>query len=926
MNDMQQVGTGRYIGQRVPRKEDTRLLVGRGVYVDDVNLPGMLQVAFHRSPIARGRIKSIDLAAAREVPGVFAVLTAADLAHFKVDMLSFFLASPVVPVPVLATDCVTYVGDPIVMVIAQNRYIAEDASGLIIVDYEEEDPVVTLDDAKTGPLVHPDTDSNVAAATGSEELDEDLEAQINGAPHVVAIDLRHQRISQSPMETRGVVAAPQGSGELTVYLSCQGPQLAARWFAQAFGMPQTSIRVISKDVGGSFGLKGQPWREEVAVVLAAMLLGRPLKWIEDRLENLTSANQAREQEIKLRAAFDADGKLMASHADYGLNNGAYPQGADSNIAVMMFLWAAHKLPAFGFCARGWYTNTVGLAAYRGPWALESLAREVLLDRAARQMGIDAVELRRRNLLTRADQPCTTSMGLVLEDISPAECLDALLETVDVAAFRSEQAAARQQGRYLGLGIATYIEPTAGSTGIAVLISESAHIRIEPTGKITAVVSTHSQGHGTQTTMAQVIAERLGVPYDDVSVYEDDSSRGGYGSGAYGSRQAVAGGGACIRAADLLLDKIKLMAAHLLNAKPEQVFLRDGTIHVLGEKEQTVSLRDLADIAYGEPERLPEGMDAGLEVQYRYRPPPITMTSAAHACIVEVEPETGFVKIRRWVSSEDCGVMINPAVVEGQIAGGLAQAIGSVLMEEVHYDPRGNPTSVTYKDYMLPAISDVPDFEYIHSASAPSKTEGGFRGVGEGGCIIGPPTLVNAIADALAPFGELKLEFPLTPARLLEHIEGRPITQKQTAPAASEPSAVAAAAAAPAPAPASAPAAPVHNVPTPSAPQEKIETNAAAKPDGLWKFVLSTPMGPQAFTGRLATDGNVVNGTFFMNMDEAHFSGTVDGNHLKWDLKVTKPMSITLKYDVHVDGDKITGKVKMGIFGTAKLTGERAAEA
>jgi len=906
--------TGRYIGKRMARTEDTRLLSGRGVFVDDIGLPGMLQVAFVRSPLARGRIKSIDSAAARELPGVYAILTAQDLARYKVDMLSFFLAPPVVPVPVLAVDRVCHVGDPVVLVVAQDRYIAEDAAGLIVVEYDEEDPVVTLDDARSGPLVHPQTDSNVAAATGNEEPDEALEALLEGAPHRVSIDLKHQRISQSPMETRGVVAAPQGSGELTVYLSCQGPQLAARWFAQAFGMPQTAIRVISKDVGGSFGLKGQPWREEVAVVLAAMLLRRPLKWIEDRLENLTAANQAREQEMRLRAAFDNDGRLIASHADYGLNNGAYPQGADSNIAVMMFLWAAHKLPKFDFHARGWFTNTIGLAAYRGPWALETLAREVLLDRAARRLGIDPIEIRRRNLITRADQPCTSAMGVELEDISPAECLDVLLEKLDVAAFRVEQAEARQQGRYLGIGFATYIEPTAGSTGIAVLISESAHIRIEPTGRISAVVSTHSQGHGTQTTMAQVIAERLGVRFEDVTVHEDDSSRGGYGSGAYGSRQAVAGGGACIKAAELLVDKIKRIAAHLLNARPEDVFISDGMIHVVGPSvghgEQTCSLRDIADIAYGDPDRLPEGMAAGLEVQYRYRPPPITFTSAANACIVEVDTDTGFVRIRRWVTSEDCGVMINPAVVEGQIAGGLAQAIGCVLLEEVSFDPRGNPTAVTYKDYLLPSISDVPVFEYHHSASAPSKAEGGFRGVGEGGCIIGPPTLVNAIADALAPFGELELELPLTPSKLLELIEGRPIAQK--APAA--------AAAAPQP---TAPAAPAAiKLPTPSAPQEKTASPAGAAVDGMWKFVLSTPMGPQAFTGKLATDGNVVSGTFYTNMDEASFTGTINGNNLKWDLKVTKPMSLTLKYDVQIEGDRLVGKVKMGIFGSARLSGER----
>lgn len=904
--------TDRYIGKRQSRSEDLRLLTGRGVYTDDVNPPGVLQVAFHRSPMARGRIKSIDASAALGLPGVFAILTAKDLERYQPTMLSFFLAPPVVPVPLLAVDRVCYVGDPVAMVIAQDRYIAEDASGLIVVEYDEEDPVVTLDDARNSAPVHPGTESNVAAATGADELDPDLEELLNSAPHLEVIEMKHQRISQSPMEPRAVVAAPQGSGEMTVYLSCQGPQLAARWFSQAFDLPQTTFRVISKDVGGSFGLKGQPWREETAVVAAALILGRPLKWIEDRLENLTSANQAREQDMKLRVGFDLEGNLIASHADYGINNGAYPHGADSNIAVMMFLWAAHKLPAFNFTAKGWFSNTVGLGAYRGPWALESLAREVLLDRAARKLKIDPIEMRRKTLVTKADQPTMTPMGLSLEDISPAECLEELLKKVDVAAFRIEQAEARKQGRYLGLGFATYIEPTAGTAGVIVLISESCHIRIEPTGKVSAVVSTHSQGHGTQTTMGQVVAERLGVPFEDVTVYEDDSSRGGYGSGAYGSRQAVAGGGACIRAADLMVDKIRAIAAHVFNAKEEDVFIRGGMVHIMGAKEQIYSLRDIADVAYAEPERLPEGMEAGLETKYRYCPPALTLTSAAHACVVEVDVDTGFVKILRWVSSEDVGNMINPAVVEGQVAGGLAQAIGQVLFEEVSYDARGNPTAVTYKDYMLPTIFDVPVFEYLHGASAPSQTVGGFRGVGEGGCIVGPPTLVNAIADALAPFGELKLEFPLTPPRLLELIEGRPIAQKNI----------------PAPAPKAAPP-PVStepaaiSLPSPSAPQENFTSPAARSVDGLWNFVLSTPMGPQAFTGKLAVDGSVLSGTFYTKGDEAHFTGTISGNNLKWDLKVTKPVSLTLKYDVQIEGDKLVGKVKMGVFGTAKLAGERA---
>jgi carbon-monoxide dehydrogenase large subunit len=912
------IGTGRYIGQRVRRKEDPRLLTGRGQFVDDIALPGMLHVAFARSSIARGNILSIKTDVAREVPGVHAVYTQEDLARFKVDMMNFFFISPEIEITPLANGRVAYVGEPVALVIADSRHIAEDGAALVEIEYAEEEPVVTIADARRGPPVHP-TKTNIAAEMGEEAIDEGLDAQLKRAPYLITHKVVHQRISQSPMETRGVVAIRDGSEELTLYITCQSPHLVARWTSLALGLPQTAIRVIAKDVGGGFGLKNHPWKEEVSVILAALEFGRPLKWIEDRYENLIAANQAREAEMVLQVAFDADGKLVASHGDYSCNNGAYPQVADCNIAVQMFLWAAYKMPAYGFLARGWYTNTVGLAAYRGPWAMESLIRETALDVAARRIGIDPIEIRRRNLVTLKDQPTTSCMGIPLEDITPAECLEKLLETFDVAAFRKQQEAARQEGRYLGLGIAAYIEPTGSAGTITTMTGELAQLRIEPTGKITATMSTHSQGHGTATTMAQVIAERLGVAYEDVTVFEGDSSRGGFSPGAAGSRQGVIAGGAAIMASDLLAAKVKQLAGHLLNVSPEAVRLDGGMVHVEGEPEKSRSLRSIAEIAYGEPDRLPPGFEAGLEAQYRYQPPPMTLASAANACVVEVDAETGFVKILRWISSEDCGTAINPTVVEGQIAGGLTQAIGMVLLEEMAFDARGNPTAATYKDYLLPAISDVPDFEFLH-ANTPSKSVGGMRGVGEGGAIIGSPTLINAIADALAPFGEVPVELPLTPAKLLSVIEGRNMAggahhakPKGTGETVAGPGTGAriedrsphAATASPVRAQAANAAAP-----------------AQAPIDGDWNLALATPMGPREMKGHFETLGQSLNGYLSSPEGTQAFTGTVEGNRLKFDLKVEKPMKITLKYEIAVEGDRLTGKVKMGIFGSAKLTGER----
>ncbi len=897
---------GRYIGQRVRRKEDPRLLTGRGQYVDDISVPGMLYAAFARSPVAKGRIVSMDLDSARDLPGVAAVLTQQDLEPFGVTMLSFYLTPQDVHTTPLADGRVAYAGEPVALVIAESRAIAEDAASLVEVEYAEETPVVSIADARSGAPVHPEMDDNLNAEMGDEDIDEDLQAALDNAAHRITHRVVHQRISQSPMETRGVVACPDGTEELTLYITCQSPHMVARWVSLALGLPQTAVRVIAKDVGGGFGLKNHPWKEEVAVILAALALRRPVKWIEDRYENLTGANQAREQEMSLDIGFDAEGNLLGSFGDYSCNVGAFPQLSECNIAVHMFVWGAYKLPRYGFITRGWYSNTIGYAAYRGPWAMESLVRETALDVAARKMGMDPVELRRRNLVRLSDQPVTTCMGIPLEDVTPAECLDKLLDYFDVDDFRREQAMAREQGRYLGLGIAAYIEPTGAAGSIATMTGELAQVRIDPTGQVTATLSTHSQGHGTATTMAQIIADRLGVDYENVAIFEGDSSRGGFSPGAAGSRQGVIAGGAAILASDMLAEKVKTLAAHLLDSSVENIVIESGVIS-LKDGDGSMSLAELANTAYGEPDRLPPGFESGLEVQHRYQPPPMTFASAANACVVEVDADTGFVKILRWISAEDCGTPINPAVVEGQVSGGLAQAIGMALLEKVDFDTQGNIVTPTYKDYHLPAISDVPEFEFVH-CNTPSQSVGGMRGVGEGGAIIGTPTLVNAIADAISPFGEIAVDLPLTPPKILSVIEGRDLT------AHAEPEKLVASAPAPA---AAEPAAA-------AAPEPTAAASAAVVVDGDWDMVLASPVGPQPMVGHFETDGSALSGYLKAAEGEQPFSGgTVEGNSVKFDLKVEKPMKLTLKYDLVVEGDSISGKVKMGIFGKAKVTGKRA---
>lgn len=763
------INRARFVGKRLVRKEDGRLLTGRGTFTDDFRLPGLLHAAFARSPVARGRIRSIDISQAQAIPGVRAVYLCEDFDRFDIEMVSFYNVSPPPGTKVwpLARGRVAYVGDPIAIVVADSRYIAEDAAALIVVDIESENPVVTITDAQKSPSIHPDFENNVAMEVTS-PVPEGLEKALVEASHLLTGNFVHQRISQSPMEGRGCIGDPRGDHQITVYLSCQSPQMAARTLTMIFRDPSVNFRVIAKDVGGGFGLKSQVWREEVAVIAAARVIDRPVKWIEDRLENLISANSAREQEAVLRLAIDNDGKFLASHLEYHINNGAFPHMPEANAIAGIFTWSCYKMPQYAYSTQAWHTNKVGLGGFRGPWAMADFMREVLIDDAARRLCIEPVELRRRNIVTRSDMPTTSNQGLPLHDITPAECLEQLVAKIDIKSFRSQQDAARKKGRYLGLGIAAYIEPTGGS-GHAVLRSDVASLRIEPTGKVNAVLSTHSQGHGTETTMAQVIAEHLGVRIEDINIHESDSSAGGYGAGAAGSRQAMAGGGALIKASQLLLDKVKKAAAHLLNANPDDVTLVDGIIHVAGAEAMSRTLQEIAAIAYTDPDRLPPDMGVGLESSCRYRTPTTTFASAAHACFVEVDAMTGFVKIDRWVVSEDCGVVINPAIVESQVIGGVSQAIGNVLLEDLRYDSNGNPTAGTFKDYLLPTIHDVPEFEFLHLCT-PSKSEGGFRGVGEGGVVIGVPTLVNAIADALSPFGAKCHELPLTPSRILQLID------------------------------------------------------------------------------------------------------------------------------------------------------------
>jgi carbon-monoxide dehydrogenase large subunit len=750
----------RWIGARMPRREDARLLTGRGRFVDDVTLPDLWHVAFVRSTHARAALRSVRIEAAAALDGVLAVFTVDDLAPLA-DIPDG--AGGVNALP-LARVAAAFVGDPIALVVARTRAIAEDACELVEIDYEVLTPFLDASAAaEADDVVHPALDGNVNAARVT-EAPEGLDEVVAGAAHVVTETLHQHRYLAVPMETRGIVASYDiVSGELSVWLSSQGAHAARDHFAGVLGFSTNRVRVVTQDVGGGFGLKISVGREETAVALASVALGASLKWIEDRWENLVSAPHAREERATVTVALDDDGHILAITADHTEDVGAYGAGFGSGIAGMIA--GAYKVGMVAGSGRSVRTNTSRRGAYRGPWMFETVARETMLDLAARDIGLDPLELRRRNVLEQGDLPWPSGRGQ-LSHITPAETLEQAAELIGYDQFRVEQAAARAgRGRLLGIGIALFVEPTGGQPGAA----ESATIRIDRTGAVQVIMGIGSQGHSIETTMVQVVADTIGVPVDDVVFIGGDTAFTPSGGTTGGSRSAVMGGGAARHAALAMRSKVLEIAAQALEAAPEDLELVDGAITVRGTPSRGMTLTEVA-LAAHDPKLLPSGMDPGLEVAARWLTDAqgSTYSNACHMCTCEVDPATGQVHILQYVVSEDCGVMINPTVVEGQIAGGVVQGVGGTLYEEFVYDADGTPRTTTFLDYLLPTASESPDLEYGH-IETPSERPGGFKGLGEGGAIGAPAAVFNAVADALAPLGVRLTRQPLSPIAVFEAI-------------------------------------------------------------------------------------------------------------------------------------------------------------
>jgi len=761
----------RYAGTRTPRVEDTRLLTGHGTFVDDVSRPGMLHACFVRSPFAHARINGIDASAALALPGVHAVFTAADL---NPDVKEAWHAVagrdiPDTPRPPLAEAEVKFVGDPVALVVAENRYVAEDAIELVDVDYDPLPAIADFTMADTSEvIVHDAYHHNVAGGLAGAPPDEQA---FESAAHVVTERIFQQIHAPVPIETRGMVVEWSASAEeLTIWASTQTPHELRSFAARLLGIAAQRVRVIVRDTGGGFGQKVVPMREDMCIMLAARKVPASLKWIEDRRENLMSAGQARHVDGSARLAFDEDGNILAADIDFIQDVGAYPTPYPvlTTAAIGMFFPGPYRVPKASFNYKTVFTNTAGLAAYRGPWQFESLAREILLDIAARKMGVDPVELRRRNILRGDEMPYINPNGMPYDHVAPADTFEQAVKILDHEGFRKQQQEALAQGRYIGLGFSAYVEPTAAATGH--LATEGATIRIEPTGKINVYVNGGSSGNSIETTVVQLTADALGADIDDVATIQGDTAVTPYGAGTQGSRSGPMTAGAVAEAGATVRKQLVAMAAHRLGVDEADIELAGSHASVRDDPSNSVSFADIAYRAYYEPQHLPHGMSASLEATARFTSQAsIHWANATHACTCEVDIRTGRVTLTRYIVSEDVGPMINPNIVEGQIAGGTVQGIGGALLENLVYDDDGNPLSTTFVDYLLPTATEVPPIEYGH-VEVPGPGVGGYKGCGEGGAIGSTPAVINAINDALAPLGVTVIRPPATPAQIVALIE------------------------------------------------------------------------------------------------------------------------------------------------------------
>lgn len=756
-----------YVGAPVRRVEDSRLITGAGRYVDDLRPAGLVYMALVRSPYPRARLVGVDVRAAQEAPGVVAVWTGEDTRQYTRRPINMRVPDmKVPPYQLLARDAVHVVGQPIAAVVATDPYAARDAAELVVVEY---DPLPSIGDAEEAlrpgaPLVHEELGTNVAFRLQHESGD--VDGAFRSADHVVSLKVRHPRLAAFPLEPRALIASFEAD-ELTLWLSCQAPSRVRSSMAAVLGIPENRIRVIAPDVGGGFGAKGPVYREEMIASLLSMRLRRPVKWVATRSEEFLTMTQGRGMLSEVSIAATVDGRVTGLKVRVIAEMGAEPSsnGITAPSRVAKLVQGAYDIRNIWTETVAVYTNAPSTGPYRGAGRPEAaFIIERAMDEVARAVGLDPVEVRRRNFIRPDQFPYRTATGVVYDSGDYGRALDKLLARAGYDALRREQEELRARGELMGIGLSTFIEPSGGANW------ESGQVRIEPSGQVVACTGSSPHGQGHETAFAQVVADRLGVRMEEVVVRHGDTAVSPPGVGTFGSRSAILGGSALYEASGRVVEKARRIAAYLLEAAPDDVELVGGRFRVVGAPDRSVGWAEVASAAYG-GERLLPGEELGLEATVYFRAGQEAFGFGAHMAVVRIDPETGKVRLERFVGVDDCGRIINPLLVEGQVHGGLAQGIGQALLEQVVLDESGQVLTGSLLDYAVARADDLPEPVLDHTVTPSPLNPLGVKGVGEAGSVGSPPAVVNAVIDALWPLGVRHLDMPLTAEKVWRAIHG-----------------------------------------------------------------------------------------------------------------------------------------------------------
>jgi aerobic carbon-monoxide dehydrogenase large subunit len=774
------------IGESIKRKEDARFLRGKGSYLDDHVLPDMLHMAILRSPHAHARINSIDTSAASGMPGVIAVVTGELMAQHKLAWMPTLSGDTQA---VLATDKVRFQGQEVAAVIAETKYQAEDARDAIVVDYEILPAITSPDGAKAegAPVIRDDKegqkDNHIYHWESGNQAT--TQAAMAGAHKVVRLHTFYPRCHPAPLETCGCIADVNGAtGKATIYMTSQAPHAIRTVFALVTGLPEQQIRIISPDIGGGFGNKVPVYPGYVVATAASLLIGRPVKWVEDRTENLISTGFARDYHMTGDLAVDKDGKMLALRVHLDSDNGAFFSDAQPTrfkAGLFHIVTGSYDIPTAHITADGYYTNKApGGVAYRCSFRVTeaSYLIERLVTNAAIELGMDQAEFRMKNFIMPEQFPYHSATGWVYDSGDYPKAMNVALEKLGYDELRKDVEARRKKGEVTGIGIASFTEVVGAGHGaefdiLGLRMFDSAELRVHPTGKAMLRMGTKSQGQGHETTFAQIVTEELGIPAADVAVEEGDTDTAPYGLGTYASRSTPVAGAATAMVSRKLREKARKIASHLLEADEEDLVWENGKFYVKGSQERAKTIQEIAFAAYT---NLPEGMEAGLEGVHYYDPPNMTYPFGTYAVVVDVDKGTGQVKVRRMVAVDDCGVRINPMIVEGQIHGGLTEGFGIAFMELITFDSDGNCIGSNFMDYLIPTAWETPRFEMGETVTPSPHHPLGAKGVGESATVGSPAAYVNAVIDALSPYGITNIDMPIGPDKVWAALRSKGVTE------------------------------------------------------------------------------------------------------------------------------------------------------